>query len=196
MTDGYVYVIEAIGTERYKIGCSSDPIFRQRALSSLSPFPLQLKHRVYSLNARDLEKMLHIKFQQKRLHGEWFALSEEEVKLAFNLMDECSDEEDQEVEQSPKPVFIWFFRGKKIKFYADEKKDIYFSNFPNKIEATSLVKADLVQLSLLAIKLGRDIYLKFPGCTRGFELGKWMLKSNQPDIKNEVLQSNRYKILT
>lgn len=73
---GYVYLVWAIGTERYKIGRSKDPSRRVQALSKQSCYPLKLIDSHYSVDCEQHEKRLHNIFWQHRVHGEWFEIPE------------------------------------------------------------------------------------------------------------------------
>lgn len=82
-TIGYVYLIEAkVDNTRsiYKIGRSIKPIKRMADLQTISPIPLSLLCELDSQNMQKLEQELHKKYVSKRLHGEWFLLSSEDVE--------------------------------------------------------------------------------------------------------------------
>jgi Meiotically up-regulated gene 113 len=69
---GGVYVIEAVGTNRVKIGYSLNPEKRIKELSTGCPFELQLVGCVKGTIER--EKQLHCRFTKYRVNGEWFEL--------------------------------------------------------------------------------------------------------------------------
>jgi hypothetical protein len=79
---GWVYLIHAIGTSRFKIGFASSPDKRLVQLSEQSPFPLTMVCSYPSADAKGSESLWHKLFEQKRVHGEWFELTDEQV-LAF-----------------------------------------------------------------------------------------------------------------
>lgn len=77
---GYIYVIQAVGTVRYKIGKSIDPHNRLTNLSKQAPYRLKL---VFSFTVKDMskaEKQLHQYFVDKRVNSEWFELSDADVE--------------------------------------------------------------------------------------------------------------------
>ncbi len=66
----YVYVIHATGTNRIKLGYTTNPQGRLAALQTASPFPLQMLACWPGSRAR--EKRLHRYMAQFRQVGEWF----------------------------------------------------------------------------------------------------------------------------
>lgn len=75
---GYVYLVHAKGTNRYKIGRSINPLKRLDQLQGQSPFPLIVEDCVWSPDSILLEKQLHDRFCDFRVHGEWFELEDKE----------------------------------------------------------------------------------------------------------------------
>lgn len=76
---GYVYCLsDQLG--HYKIGYSRQLNSRIKQLSTQPPFSIELiaAHLVYDM--RQYEAALHWVFQQKRLRGEWFSLTPEDVE--------------------------------------------------------------------------------------------------------------------
>jgi hypothetical protein len=67
---GYVYFIEAVGAGRIKIGFTSDPLRRFSELVTGSPFPLERIKVIYG--DRSTETWWHQKFEDARVHNEWF----------------------------------------------------------------------------------------------------------------------------
>lgn len=73
--EGHVYVIECGGY--YKIGFSRNPANRARQLQAGCPFRL---HLVGCVSApMTAETQLHNTYADKRIHGEWFQLTPEDV---------------------------------------------------------------------------------------------------------------------
>lgn len=62
-------------TRFYKIGRSENPKYRERTLQSEKPSIRML----FAMNV-DVEKILHEKYSEKRIRGEWFCLSEDDIK--------------------------------------------------------------------------------------------------------------------
>jgi hypothetical protein len=70
---GYIYVLQAVGTDKYKIGFTTrNPDSRLKELQTGCPFPLQLNHVWKGSLQEELE--LHKALQPFRLEGEWFDL--------------------------------------------------------------------------------------------------------------------------
>lgn len=69
---GWVYFIEAVGSERIKIGWSvKHPEDRARDMRTGSPFPLRALLGIRG--TMKVERWLHRYWKEYRLHGEWFA---------------------------------------------------------------------------------------------------------------------------
>jgi Meiotically up-regulated gene 113 len=76
-----VYLIEAKGMKRFKIG-KTDRLFKQfKAIQSASPINVEIIHVILSNpeSVGSLEKEFHSRFARVRIHGEWFDLSPEDV---------------------------------------------------------------------------------------------------------------------
>ena len=77
---GFVYLIESIDAGTCKIGITkNDPNKRLKQLSTGNDSPLILVSTFKTDNYRKLESWLHRKYSDKRLNGEWFMLSEEDI---------------------------------------------------------------------------------------------------------------------
>jgi hypothetical protein len=71
----FIYVMKIDNTELYKIGVSSEPSKRLSVIQTGSPFKVDLVNTYKVSNAYKLEKELHDLFKEKRKKGEWFELS-------------------------------------------------------------------------------------------------------------------------
>lgn len=80
---GCVYLLKA--GKYYKIGASKDINGRLRKLSTLPPFDLELVHKIITSNMYRLENELHNIFADKRVNGEWFLLTDNDVELIKEL---------------------------------------------------------------------------------------------------------------
>lgn len=70
---GFVYLVEAVGLYRVKIGKSNDPEARIGTLQTSSPVDLR---RIAVLRGGDrLESCLHSEFAREHIRGEWFAIT-------------------------------------------------------------------------------------------------------------------------
>jgi hypothetical protein len=66
-----------------KIGVSIDVWGRLKALQAMSPIELKLLGYKTVKRAGKLERELHARFKDKRRHGEWFDLTEDDIHLFF-----------------------------------------------------------------------------------------------------------------
>lgn len=69
---GWVYLIHAQDTKRYKIGRSNNPVARHQTLQNQSPYSLEIINSFWSVDAINDETHLHDEYGQYRVHGEWF----------------------------------------------------------------------------------------------------------------------------
>jgi hypothetical protein len=74
--EGLVYIIK--GGSLYKIGRTTNLERRLRAFNGL-PFPVEVVHTIQAGDACGLETSLHSLFKSKRVKGEWFSLTEEDL---------------------------------------------------------------------------------------------------------------------
>lgn len=75
---GYVYLIE-FGSE-YKIGNSSNVERRFRELKTQMPYEGKIIHTIETGDPEGIEAYWHQFFSEKRLKGEWFKLSKDDIK--------------------------------------------------------------------------------------------------------------------
>jgi len=74
---GNVYVIHAVGTDRYKIGMTlRDVDYRVREISTSCPFELSIVTSVEFEDCALVEKFLHEEFAHQRVTGEWFQMTD------------------------------------------------------------------------------------------------------------------------
>lgn len=76
--NSFVYVMVDGHTGYYKIGKGNNPSTRERTLLSQAPL-LKLLQQWKVKNARQYEKVLHFKFAEKHIRGEWFALDNNDL---------------------------------------------------------------------------------------------------------------------
>ena len=99
---GFVYILHAEGTNRFKIGYSADPEKRCQSVSQQSPFSIVLIHSYPSDNAYRDEQKLHNMFSNRRVHGEWFCFdSIEHIKV---LIDEFFEIKSSNKSTKPIPI--------------------------------------------------------------------------------------------
>lgn len=75
---GYVYLIQS-PTGVYKIGRAKNPDNRMETFSVKLPFEVAYIHLIPCENYRHSERQLHIRYADKRINGEWFDLTPEDV---------------------------------------------------------------------------------------------------------------------
>jgi len=74
---GYVYLLHGGGY--FKIGKTIDLSVRNRQIGLQLPFEVTLVHAISTNDIDELERYWHTRFRTKRLNGEWFNLSNEDV---------------------------------------------------------------------------------------------------------------------
>ena len=78
---GFVYLIEAEGSGRFKIGLTKrTPDYRLKQIANSSPFPLKLVAFIESNDSVNLERLWHQRFSDYRVFNEWFELTPERVE--------------------------------------------------------------------------------------------------------------------
>jgi hypothetical protein len=81
---GYLYLLEGKPGE-YKIGFSASPQRRIAVLGVQLPFTIEVIHLIEVDNMLSAERMLHEQFAMRRINGEWFALTTEDVTTIRSL---------------------------------------------------------------------------------------------------------------
>lgn len=89
-----VYLIRLNGL--HKIGISFNPVSRVKGMQL--PGKAEIVHTVYPRDARHLESCLHERFAEERRHGEWFELTEADVRDAITVMNVRVEAEQQVTE--------------------------------------------------------------------------------------------------
>lgn len=85
---GFVYLIEAVGVQRYKIGYSKEVYKRASNIQTSTPFEISVLYRYFSVDTPQLEKLLHEYYDAYRIRGEWFELPLSEVSNFLNVANE------------------------------------------------------------------------------------------------------------
>jgi hypothetical protein len=81
---GYVYLLQS-PTKAYKIGRSKNPENRLKTFSVKLPFEVEYIALIKTNDMVGLERQLHQRFADKRVNGEWFELSSEDVQYIQGL---------------------------------------------------------------------------------------------------------------
>ena len=109
---GYIYLINAVGTNKFKIGKTRFSIsHRIDVLQTACPFRLRYVYHTYVQNMNRTERELHNQFSLFRSVGEWFALEHGNVQECISLMRLVQIEQPRifvpsanEVKLEPEPV--------------------------------------------------------------------------------------------
>lgn len=76
--EGWIYILAGGGF--YKIGRTEDPNRRLAQISPKLPFEVEVAHIFYSEDVIQEEADLHERFKHQHTNGEWFKLSEDDLK--------------------------------------------------------------------------------------------------------------------
>jgi len=82
---GFVYLIK-IPSGEYKIGRSNDVGRRMQDFSTSSPHAFQLVHKIVADDMVEAERLLHKKFLEKSVKGEWFNLSSADLEYICEIV--------------------------------------------------------------------------------------------------------------
>ena len=78
---GEVYVINAIGTNVYKIGCTTNFKKRFTGITAASPLPIEIYKYGKCENPYVIEAIMHRRLKEFHFKNEWFILGEDELKI-------------------------------------------------------------------------------------------------------------------
>lgn len=84
--DGYVYIIKKNDENIVKIGMSKNYSERTKQISTKLPFEVETVKVFKTKDMYSLERKLHDIYKEKRLNGEWFELSNEDLEYIKNGM--------------------------------------------------------------------------------------------------------------
>jgi hypothetical protein len=93
---GYLYLVCAVGTKRFKIGRTLNIQSRIKKLQTGCPFRLRYVYHAYVGNVNLCEIELHKKFDHLREIGEWFTFELSDVKECILLMRLVQESEPEE----------------------------------------------------------------------------------------------------
>lgn len=83
---GCVYVLRDVDvTGWYKIGKTTKPVERIGHFDTHLPFAVSVVHIIPAKDCTQLETVLHRQFADKRMRGEWFALSDSDVQWIMRM---------------------------------------------------------------------------------------------------------------
>lgn len=105
---GFVYLMQAKGTNSYKIGLSTDPGRRLKQLNSgQAPQPIDMIFKFLVGDMSKAEKYLHNHFSSRRGHGEWFTFKDSEILEVRSAFEKASRlhpihvAEERKIERTP-----------------------------------------------------------------------------------------------
>lgn len=78
-TAGYVYLVNEVNGDHYKIGRTRNPENRLQTFNVKLPFRVEYAHLIETDDMYTLEAQLHGRYNHCRVDGEWFALTPSEV---------------------------------------------------------------------------------------------------------------------
>ncbi len=80
---GFVYLISDDEWGFFKIGLSkNDPQFRLKNLNTGNSSKLSIVNYFKTANFKKIERLLHMKYADRRVNGEWFKLTDDDI-LSF-----------------------------------------------------------------------------------------------------------------
>lgn len=88
--NGYVYLLKEINGPHFKIGVTAYPEDRMKVFAVRLPYRVEYACLIPSADMYALEAELHNKFADKRVDGEWFALSSDDVAYMVGLAEASS----------------------------------------------------------------------------------------------------------
>jgi hypothetical protein len=80
---GYVYLIGSKTFHWYKIGRSKHPAIRIQDLGILLPFKIEVFAVWRAESYKSLESLLHTKYKENRINGEWFSFDRYELRAVI-----------------------------------------------------------------------------------------------------------------
>jgi len=78
--EGYIYIVHCKDSANYKIGKSTQPTYRVKSHQTSCPYELELEYHISVLNMTDVEHVVHGLYESKRVRGEWYELSEDDIE--------------------------------------------------------------------------------------------------------------------
>jgi hypothetical protein len=82
---GYVYLLKSV-SGHWKIGRSGNPNNRLKTFGIQLPFEVEFEHLIQTCDMSKSEATLHAQFASKRVNGEWFNLSPDDVAYIKSIV--------------------------------------------------------------------------------------------------------------
>jgi hypothetical protein len=86
-TDGYVYLVKEVNGTHHKIGRTAQPDNRLKTFNVKLPYQVKYHHLIRTSDMYRLERELHTHFADKRVDGEWFTLTDDDIQYICSLQD-------------------------------------------------------------------------------------------------------------
>ena len=165
---GYIYLVQAVGTDKFKIGRATNVANRLRTIQTSSPLKIRYVYHAYVRNMNFYEMELHHKFSEQREIGEWFTLSKSDIEFCIFLMRLVQDaepsipQEDVEPEEF-KPINSVVFCPEPEPELICSDEETFTSLNLTRNQAIELIKKMRSELNLNQ----KDIIEKLWACTKG-----------------------------
>ena len=152
-TNGCVYFFRHVGLTPIKIGYSTNesPIERFKQFSTYAPYGSEILGFIQTPEAKKLETSLHLKYSSKRLLGEWFDITEEDVNKEINFYSNIEDVRNRNDFQIS---FAKYIQTKKrlenIAVYnsnEENKKEVFYRMIGNKTKIKFTAMAKIIGVS-------------------------------------------------
>lgn len=121
----YIYIVQAKGTDKYKVGIADKADARLANLQTGSPIPLELLRSVHCDDVRWAERFMHDQLNLYRQSGEWFSLDDKQLDAVYAILNIIED-----WNPKPKLVSLMVKYGLNIHsairqvYYKDDSEDI------------------------------------------------------------------------
>jgi hypothetical protein len=158
---GCVYFFRHIGLSPVKIGYSTNesPINRFESFKTYAPYGAELLGFIMTKESKELESILHQRFSAKRLKGEWFEVSKEDVDKVVSFYSNLED-----IKEKNEFEIAWLKKiaNKNLIFLEDEFELSSFSNFfsiehtQEKTEKVILNKGEIIDI----LKINKNKFKK------------------------------------
>lgn len=137
---GCVYFFRHVGLTPVKIGYSenSSPIDRFNCFRTYAPYGSEILGFIQTYDPCKLESLIHEKFCFKKLKGEWFEITQEDVETQINLYSQKED-----IENKSRFELAWANKVNKVNSNIDtSNKESFFEYYSHntKEQKTKIAK--------------------------------------------------------
>jgi len=128
---GCVYFFRHIGLTPVKIGFSTSesPLNRFTQFKTYAPYGSEILGFIQTEDAKKIESILHLKYSNKRISGEWFEISEQDVTYEVNFYSNIEDIKERnefQIEWAKRINEKKITKEKIIENIISSEKDIFF----------------------------------------------------------------------